>query len=378
MHSLDDLLHPISPEQFRAEYIGRKPLHIPATPDGRKAEVLTWDAFNHLLGQYTLWTAANLKLMRNYVAVPPDQYCDPVPTPKGDVVLRPWPPKVEVFLSAGASLVANDILSDHEPLTRVGECLSQAFGAGIGANIYCSFQGVQAFGTHFDFHDVVVIQTEGTKVWNLYENRAENPDEALPEDADTRRWFEQTRGPLMTQVTMQAGDILYLPRGWYHDALATDGPSLHVTFSITPLHGRKLLTLLDLEARKDPAYRAYAPPARDDDGAALAGYLAAYGQILARVAASPAFAEEVAAAQQRIVPRAAAFTLPERKPVTLYRTAGRAFPSCSAAMRKLYDWAIQERQFALEDMVAHFQSLPEADIRSGVEAAEQAGALQRV
>lgn len=377
MHSLDDLLHPISPAQFHADHAGRKPLHIPAGSDGRKAEVLTWAAFNGLLGQTNLWTSANLRLMRNYVAVPPDQYCDPVPSPQGQL-LRPWPPKVEVFLSGGASLIANDILGAHEPLTRVGGILSRAFAANIGANVYCSFQGVQAFGTHFDYHDVVVIQTGGTKVWNLYENRADNPVEALVDDANTRRWFEQTRGPLMTQVTMQAGDVLYLPRGWYHDALATDGPSLHVTFAITPLHGRDLLKLLDIEASKDPAYRAYAPPASDDGGAALAEHLAAYAGILARVAASPAFAEEVAMAQNRIVPRPAAFTLPERKPVTLYRTAGRAFPACSTAMREIYDWAIAERQFALEDMLAQFQSLPEDDIRAGIAAAEQAGALQRV
>jgi lysine-specific demethylase/histidyl-hydroxylase NO66 len=273
MHSLDDLLHPISPEHFLGEYVGRKPLHIPASGDGAKAAILTWPDFNRLLGQGSLWTSAHLRLMRNYVAVPPDQYCHPVATPQGEV-LRPWPQKVEVFLSAGASLIANDVLSIHEPLMRIGETLSRTFAASIGANIYCSFRGVQAFGTHFDNHDVIVIQTGGTKVWNLYESRADNPVENFPDDDATRRWFEQTRGALMQQVTMQPGDVLYLPRGWYHDALATDGPSLHVTFAITPLHGRTLLALLNLEAMKDPAYRAFAPPATEDGGAALAAHLA--------------------------------------------------------------------------------------------------------
>ena len=83
-------------------------------------------------------------------------------------------------------------------------------------------------------------------------------------------------------------------------------------------------------------------------------------------------------AQVRLQPRAAGFGLPERKPVTLYRTAGRAFPPASNAVRATYDWAIEERQFALEDMVAQFESLPEADVRAGVVAAEQAGALQKV
>jgi hypothetical protein len=377
MHSLDNLLHPISPEHFLGEYVGRKPLHIPASGDGGKAAILTWPDFNRLLGQGSLWTSAHLRLMRNYVAVPPDQYCHPVATPQGEV-LRPWPQKVEVFLSAGASLIANDVLSIHEPLMRIGETLSRTFAASIGANIYCSFRGVQAFGTHFDNHDVIVIQTGGTKVWNLYESRADNPVENFPDDDATRRWFEQTRGALMQQVTMQPGDVLYLPRGWYHDALATDGPSLHVTFAITPLHGRTLLALLNLEAMKDPAYRAFAPPATGDGGAALAAHLVEYSQVLARIAASPAFAEEVARSQTRMTPRPPSFTLPERKPITLIRTTGRSFPDCSNTVREIYDWAISERQFALEDMVAHFQSLSEDDVRASVAAAEAAGALQRV
>lgn len=129
---------------------------------------------------------------------------------------------------------------------------------------------------------------------------------------------------------------------------------------------------------KDPAYRAFAPPAHEDGGAALAAHLADYGQILARIAASPAFAEEVAKSQARMTPRPPSFTLPERKPVTLYRTTGKSFPACSNTVRETYDWAIAERQFALEDMVAQFQSLSEADVRAGVAAAEAVGAVQRL
>jgi len=377
MHSLDELLHPIIPAQFYADYEDRKPLHISAVTGSRKREVLTWAAFNGLLNQSSIWTTHNLRLMRNYVAVPADQYCQPVQTPDG-LVMRPWPPKVEVFLSAGASLIANDLLYAHAPFTRIGRVLGQAFAAGIGANIYCSFQGVQAFGTHFDNHDVMVVQTEGEKVWNLYEARAENPVEPLADDDATRRWFAHSRGPLMTEVRMKPGDVLYLPRGWYHDALATDGASLHVTFAITPLHGRNLMTSLDLEAMKDPAYRAFLPPATERNGDALREHLADLAHRLAATINSPAFFDEVAMAQERITPRAPDFSLPRRKPVTLFRTTGRAFPPVTPAVRETFDWAIAERQFALEDMVAEFAALSEADVRAGVVAAEVAGAVEKV
>lgn len=375
MH-IDELLHPVPLATFLADYVGRKPLHIPAGDRSSKSAILNWSDFNRLLGQTTLWRSDNLLLMRNYVAVPPEQYCHVVATPSGDI-LRPWPQKVEVFLSCGASLIANDVMPAHAPLMDLGEVLSRVFAARVSANLYCSFQGVRAFGTHFDNHDVIVVQTEGSKVWNLYENRADNPVKFLPDDANSRLWFEQTRGALMTKITLRAGDVLYVPRGWYHDALATDGPSLHVTFSISPMHGQNLLAVLNTEAMKDPEYRAYVPPAEEDGGAALTHHLSGWAQLLARVATSPAFREEVAKAQACLTPRPSAFALPERKPLTVYSTTGHAFPDCSAAVREIYDWAIIERRFAIEDMIAQFQSLTETDIRAAVAAADQAGAIAR-
>lgn len=377
MLSLDELLHPITPAQFRAEYQDRKPLHIPASADGRKQDVLSWTVFNALLNQPALWTAENLKLMRDHLPVPTEQYCKVAQTPTGPVV-RPWPKKVEMFLATGASLVANDVLHMYAPVTEIGAMLGRTFAAAIGANIYCSFEGVRAFGTHFDYHDVFVIHTEGEKVWNLYENRADNPVDVAPDTLESRRWFEQNRGPLMAEITMKPGDVLYLPRGWFHDALARDGASLHITFSVNPLYGRIILSLLDNAAMQNSAFRAFFPPAQEDGGRPLRTRLTEMGQLLASIAASPAFLEEVAMVQERIQARAPAFALPERKPITLYRTTGRAFPATSVALRQTYEWAIVERQFAIEDMIADFDFVSEADVRAGVAAAEQAGALQKV
>jgi len=375
MFTLDDLLHPITPAQFFADYDDRKPLYIPAGDDDRKRQVLTWAAWNDMLNRTVDWTSSSLRLMRNHQAVPDEQYCRSVRTVNG-MVMQPSPAKMEVFISAGASIVGNDVQLKHAPLANIADVLSRAYAAQIGANVYCSFQGVQAFGTHFDNHHVFVIHTEGEKVWNLYDQRAENPVENLPDTPETRLYLEQSRGKVMQKVTMRPGDVLYLPRGWYHDALAEDGGSLHVTFSIAPLYGRVLFQLLDHAAMQNPAFRAYLPPAWSD-GPALARQVTELGEFLARLAASPAFHDEVAMAQERLSPRPADFTLPQRKPVTLYRTTGRAFPPASTGVRGAYEWAIAERRFAIEDMIAQIDFASEADLRAGVEAAVTAGALIR-
>lgn len=376
MLTLDDILHPITPAQFLAEYDDRKPLYIPAGDDARKREVLTWAAWNGLLNQTAIWSASSLRLLRDHQAVPAEQYCLPIHTP-GGLVMRPSAAKVEVFMSAGASLVGNEVTNLHPPVTAVAAALGSAYGAQVGANVYCSFQGVRAFGTHYDNHHVFVIQTEGEKVWNLYQNRAENPVDNPADTPETRLFFEQTRGPVAQEVTMRPGDVLYLPRGWYHDALAKDGPSLHITFSVAPLYGRILFQLLDHAAMQNPAFRAYLPPADRDGGVALGRRVAEMSDYLARILASPAFLDEVIMAQERLVIRPPAYTLPERKPVTLYQTTGRAFPPSSSLIRGVYEWMIDQRRFAVEDLIAEIDYTPEADVRAAVEAAVAAGALTR-
>lgn len=377
MLSLDELLHPITPATFFADYYGRKPLHIPAVDGGRKHELLTWDAWNYLLNQPGIWTSQSLRPMRDHIPVHPDQYCRTLQTVNG-AIKRPWMPKLDVFLASGSSLVANQVHHLHPPLTRLAAMLGEAFAAGIGSNVYFSSKGIRAFGTHYDTHEVFAVQTEGEKVWNIYESRAENPVEAMPDNMETRRWLEQTRGPLVEEVRMKAGDLLYVPRGRYHDALATTGPSLHVTFGVNPLHGQAIMSLLGLMASQSPLFRDWLPAWTTDGGVPLQTRLKDIGQLLAELAAAPALAEEIGRVQQRQIERPSDFTLPRLTPITLYRTTGRAFPDTSIDIRLTYDWAIAERQFAAEDMVAQFDVLSEADVRAGLAAAEQAGAIQRV
>ena len=377
MRTLDDLLHPITPDRFLAEFHGRKPLHIPAGEGAPKRALLDWTTFNRLLNQPSIWTAQSLKLVHNTQPVPPEHYCRSVQTQSG-AVLRPDPAKVALFVADGASLIAGDAQDLTPAHAELSSVLSRAFAAGVGANIYCSFKGVQAFGAHFDLTDVFAVQTEGEKLWRIYENRADAPIELPSGVGDMRRWFEQTKGRLQAEVMMRPGDVLYLPRGCYHDALAQDAASLHVTFSIASLYGRIVFNLLEQAAMQDPAFRAYLPSPDKDGGRALQQHLAGLGQKLAQLAASPAFRDEVAMTQERLTPRTHSFTLPERAPLTRYsRTAVMAPPYAGPVAHAMH-WALSQHVFALEDLVAQFDFVSEADIRAAVDQAETSGVLKRV
>jgi lysine-specific demethylase/histidyl-hydroxylase NO66 len=377
MDSLDELLHPITLAAFEADYEGRKPLHVPAGDDGSKRTILDWDGFNRLLNQRSIWNAATLKLVANGEPIPPEQYCTPVRSQSG-ATLQPAPAKVQTLLSMGASAIAGDVQGLTPEFQTLSAALSRARAALVGANIYCSFGGVQAFGTHFDLHDVFAIQTEGEKTWRLYQNRADSPVTMPDDDPDPRGWFTRTRGPLMQEVRMRPGDVLYLPRGWYHDALATEGASLHVTFSVTPLYGRILFSLLESAAMQDPAFRAWLAPADANGGRTLSAQLADLGQRLQALTILPEFRDEIAMAQERLVARPSTYALPARSPLHLYRPTGLVAPPVEGPARVAMGWALSQPRFALEDMIAQFDFVAEAAIRDAVAAAERAGALERV
>src|SRR3546814_11910785 len=123
--------------------------------------------------------------------------------------------------------------------------------------MYCSWQRVPGYASHFDTMDVVAIQIEGEKLWNIYEGRFSEatfspgirPSDFTPEQ------ITGMKGRVAQQIVMRPGDILYLPRGVFHDAVATDTASLHLSFGATPLVGFTVVGMMAREAPKQEFLR---------------------------------------------------------------------------------------------------------------------------
>jgi hypothetical protein len=58
---------------------------------------------------------------------------------------------------------------------------------------------------------------------------------------------------------MTAGDVLYLPHGWWHSVSAVDEPSLHLTIGVEPDNGIDFMTWLVDQARRHELFRRRVP-----------------------------------------------------------------------------------------------------------------------
>ena len=86
----------------------------------------------------------------------------------------------------------------------------------------------EGFAPHFDDIEAFILQVEGNKHWRLYDN----PEgQKLPRFSSGN--FEQKElGPVVMDLVMQPGDLLYFPRGIVHQADAPSAVhSLHITVS---------------------------------------------------------------------------------------------------------------------------------------------------
>jgi ribosomal protein L16 Arg81 hydroxylase len=275
--SFDQIMAPLGAERFFAEYDGQRPLHLKGAAD-KFAAVMNWARLNDLLGQATIWSQASLQLALDKELVPSARYCAPAPGRDGGQVLRPDPDKVKALLRRGATLIANDIDHLSTGLTAFAQAMEQALGGKVQGNLYLSSRRRQGFPAHFDTHDVYAVHVEGTKTWHVYEGRAEDPIAHPMFRTLTPEQHEQARGDKLMDVPMAPGDLLYLPRGLYHDALADEGGAVHIAFGVTYPIGIDVMSFLYDRVIAEPEFRANLPrralPDADERLAAQLGALA--------------------------------------------------------------------------------------------------------
>ncbi|MFB6539319.1 cupin domain-containing protein [Streptomyces noursei] len=172
-------------------------------------------------------------------------------------------------LAHGASLVLDGVDALHDGVEHLAEAIERCMRTDVQVNLYAAWTPKEGFGLHFDDHDVVVLQLEGAKRWQIHPPTRIDP---LRVDVEAP---QPPVGEPVAEVVLRAGDILYLPRGWWHAVTATEGRSLHLTCGLTPTTGADLLTWLADQLRAKATVRANLPThtPHDDQLAHLATLL---------------------------------------------------------------------------------------------------------
>jgi ribosomal protein L16 Arg81 hydroxylase len=140
----------------------------------------------------------------------------------------------------------------------------------IQVNTYITPPGQTGLASHYDDHDVLILQIQGSKIWHLYVG-ADVPPREIQREKDKAVAVDGLPTPI--DVHLESGDVLYVPRGRVHAAETASEKSIHLTVGI---HAPTVLMLaigaLYAHSWRDDRLNARLPPRHLDDadlGAAL-------------------------------------------------------------------------------------------------------------
>lgn len=170
----------------------------------------------------------------------------------------------------GATIILNQLHQSDITLAGVCRALERVFSCHVQTNTYLTPPASQGFHTHYDNHDVFILQIEGEKAWRLYDRPIEGPYRGEGFQAG-----QHPVGEPKHSFVLKAGDCAYVPRGLMHDASTSgDEVSLHITCGLLVKTWAELvLEAVSEVCLNDPAFRRSLPPGfanRDFDRSAAA------------------------------------------------------------------------------------------------------------
>jgi hypothetical protein len=158
----------------------------------------------------------------------------------------------------GATVVLQGLHLTDPALARFANNLALDLDQPIQINAYLSPASARGLDVHFDYHDVFVVQLEGTKRWRIWSPTDRSRDPVGGKHAIARPKLEDLGEPMLDLV-LEAGDVLYLPRGHPHIAETTDQASAHLTIGVLAITWHRVVRRAIDEAVDAGALRASVP-----------------------------------------------------------------------------------------------------------------------
>lgn len=210
----------IDVDEFMKSYWEKKPKLIKRNDNKYYSSLLSMEMIDMMLRENYLEFTKNIDIT---------SYRDGVRethNPEG----RATPSSTWSFFENGCSIRILNPQTFIPAVYKMNSKLQEYFHCMIGTNVYLTPKNTQGFAPHFDDIEAFVLQIEGQKHWRVYEPRT--PNEYLARDSSENFSQDEIGEPIM-EVILEAGDMLYFPRGFIHQADTVDDKhSLHITVSM--------------------------------------------------------------------------------------------------------------------------------------------------
>jgi ribosomal protein L16 Arg81 hydroxylase len=220
--TIADIFGPARIVQFIEDYLHRLPYALAGTANA----LCGWGAWETLDAVWAAGAADVLVIRRG------EQLLDDIPRTSSSL---------RTVLNNGYTVRIRHAEHHHPKLRALSEIFAATFESPVDIHVYATPSNSFGFSWHYDAEDVSIVQTAGAKEYFLRKNTV-NPwplEEAIP--ADMR--YEREIMPLM-RVVMRAGDLLYIPCGYWHRAQVPVGSDIAISLAIGVM-SRSAMSVVD-------------------------------------------------------------------------------------------------------------------------------------
>jgi lysine-specific demethylase/histidyl-hydroxylase NO66 len=127
----------------------------------------------------------------------------------------------------GYTIVLDSVQRFARAIAALSHSIEVELNFATQVNAYFTPPKSQGFAAHSDDHDALIVQLQGSKIWHIYKGADVAPHEMWRHEAMSTAGL-----PAPVDVRLQAGDVLYVPRGRVHAAESTSELSVHLTVGL--------------------------------------------------------------------------------------------------------------------------------------------------
>jgi ribosomal protein L16 Arg81 hydroxylase len=217
--TFESAISPLGVEGFLSGYWNRNFL-LQKGQANRYSQLLPWVELNRILSM----EPASIRIAKDGNMVPEHAYSTVRSKTRNEYRYA----ELMGLLRDGATLIVNNIDRMHSPIRTLAADFERVFGEFLQINLYAGWGTTQGFDLHWDDHDVFILHLHGRKAWKVYGQSRTWP---VTKDRDAGRKFDPPSAPVWEGM-LEPGDLLYMPRGWWHVASALAEPTAHLTFGV--------------------------------------------------------------------------------------------------------------------------------------------------
>lgn len=251
--TLASLIEPLSVGDFIAEYFDQKPLFLTGGQN-RFESFADKSILLDLIHQGLPWLHRRApEFYLNGGFIPHEKMYQTYEDMDDLKAKKPNLRLVELLLSKGATFNCFGLDQYFPDLLRLRKQLSCELNAEVQSSFFYSQKDAPGLAPHYDCVEILVLQVYGTKEWYVSEQRVENPQVGF----GAMNTYDQSAGH--SKITLNSGDLLYLPRGVFHHACSVSEESLHVSIAMKFATYVDVLDVLHNRVDCDNQLRAYLP-----------------------------------------------------------------------------------------------------------------------